>query len=271
MRLSASLVLYNNDPAEFGAAIASYLDGSHGTLTVIDNSPVSLTHPLFSNNRVEYVFAGENLGFGRGHNRALAMIGNRSDAHLLLNPDVAFGADVLPELIAFLRAHPGVGAVMPNVRYRDGSLQQLCKLLPTPVDLLLRRFLPIPALRRWINQRYELHGLSQSAPSAIPSLSGCFLLVRTEALGAIGGFDERYFMYMEDVDLVRRIGDRWTTMYEPRVSVTHGFAKASYSDPRLRAAHIRSALIYFAKWGFVLDRTRRVRNRATLDQLLRQR
>ncbi|MBD8552725.1 glycosyltransferase family 2 protein [Sphingomonas sp. CFBP 8764] len=270
MRLSASLVLYNNDPAEFGMAIASYLNGSNGTLTVIDNSPVPLTHPQFADDRVEYVFAGENLGFGRGHNRALAMIGDRSDAHLLLNPDVAFGAEVLPRLLDFLQTHPGVGAIMPSIRYRDGSLQQLCKLLPTPVDLLLRRFVPIAALRRRINQRYELHGLSQSAPSAIPSLSGCFLLVRTEALTSIGGFDERFFMYMEDVDLVRRIGDRWTTMYQPGVSVTHGYAKASYSDPRLRAAHIRSALSYFAKWGFFVDRTRHVRNRATLERRLRQ-
>lgn len=271
MRLSASLVLYNNDPAEFGAAIASFLDGSDGTLTVIDNSPAPLSHPLFSNDRVEYVFAGENLGFGRGHNRALTMIGDRSDVHLLLNPDVVFGTDVLPALVNFLQAHPDAGAVMPSIRYRDGSLQRLCKLLPTPIDLLLRRFVPIPALRRRINHRYELHRLSQSAPVPIPSLSGCFLLVRTGALAAIGGFDERFFMYMEDVDLVRRIGDRWATMYEPRVSVTHGYAKASYSDPHLRAAHIRSALIYFAKWGFVFDRTRWTRNRATLERLRRQR
>ena len=271
MRLSSSLVLYNNDPVEFGEAISSYLDGSDGTLTVIDNSPVPLVHPLFADDRVEYVFAGENLGFGRGHNRALAMIGDRSDVHLLLNPDVAFGTEVLPALIDFLHAHPGAGMVMPSVRYRDGSLQRLCKLLPTPVDLFLRRFVPIAALRYWINRRYELHDLPQSKPAAIPSLSGCFLLVRTEALTAIGGFDERFFMYMEDVDLVRRIGDRWTTMYEPCVSVMHGYAKASYSDRRLRAAHIRSALLYFAKWGFVIDRTRRVRNRATLRRLRQQR
>lgn len=267
MRLSASLVLYNNDPAEFGVAIANYLDGSDGTLIVIDNSPDPLTHPLFADDRVDYVFAGDNLGFGRGHNRALERIGGQSDAHLLLNPDVAFKADVLPALLRFLNAHPDVGAVMPSIRYRDGSLQRLCKLLPTPIDLLLRRFVPIAALRRRINQRYELHDLSQSVPAAIPSLSGCFLLVRTEALVAIGGFDERFFMYMEDVDLVRRIGDHWATMYEPGVSVTHGYAKASYSDPRLRAAHIRSALMYFAKWGFVVDSTRRRRNRATLKAL----
>lgn len=270
MRLSASLVLYNNDPNDFGAAIASYLDGSDGTLTVIDNSPAPLTHPLFADSRVKYVFAGENLGFGRGHNRALEMIGSRSDVHLLLNPDVVFGTEVLPALLDFLHKHPEAGAVMPSIRYRDGSLQRLCKLLPTPVDLLLRRFVPIAALRRRINHRYELHCLPQSAPTAVPSLSGCFLLVRTQALIAIGGFDERFFMYMEDVDLVRRIGDRWSTMYEPRVAVTHGYAKASYSDPRLRAAHIRSALIYFKKWGFMVDRTRRDRNRATLGRLHRQ-
>lgn len=267
MRLSASLVLYENDPSEFGVAIADYLAGSDGTLTIIDNSPVPLDHPRFADARVDYVFAGENLGFGRGHNLALSRIGDRSDVHLFLNPDVAFGVEVLPALVDFLAVHAGVGAVMPSIRYRDGSLQRLCKLLPTPVDLLLRRFVPVGALRQRINRRYELHGLSQTTPAAIPSLSGCFLLVRTEALSAIGGFDERFFMYMEDVDLVRRIGDRWTTMYEPRVAVTHGYAKASYSNPRLRRAHIRSALAYFAKWGFVFDGQRRRRNRETLARL----
>lgn len=267
MRLSASLVLYNNDPEEFGVAIKSYLDGSDGRLIVIDNSPIPLSHATFADPRVEYLFAGANLGFGRGHNLALAHLEGRSDAHLLLNPDVEFGPEVMPILIAYLSAHPDVGAVMPSVRYRDGSLQRLCKLLPTPMDLLLRRFVPINMLRQRINNRYELHDLSQSEAGAVPSLSGCFLLVRTEALAAVGGFDERYFMYMEDVDLVRRIGDRWQTMYQPGVAVRHGYAKESYSNPHLRRAHMRSALAYFWKWGFVFDKTRRDRNRDTLARV----
>jgi GT2 family glycosyltransferase len=271
MRLTASLVLYQNDPAEFGVAIASYLDGSDGSLIVVDNSPAPLSHPAFSDPRVEYIFAGANLGFGRAHNLALAHVAGDSDAHLLLNPDVAFGPDVLPALVSFLALHPDAGAVMPSIRYRDGSIQRLCKLLPTPIDLLLRRFVPINAVRQHINRRYELHGLSQDKAISIPSLSGCFLLVRTEALVAIGGFDGRYFMYMEDVDLIRRIGDRWETMYEPHVSVTHGYAKESYSNPRLRRAHIRSALQYFLKWGFLFDRTRRARNRAALARTQRRR
>lgn len=267
MQLTASLVLYNNAPDQFGDAIRSFLEGSDGRLIVVDNSPAPLAHASFGDPRVSYIFAGENLGFGRGHNLALAKIGNGSDVHLFLNPDVAFGKEVLDCLLRHLELQPDVGAIMPRIQYPDGTLQRLCKLLPSPIDLFSRRFIPLKSVNRLINRRYELHALSQSEPSCVPSLSGCFLLVRTAAVREIGGFDARYFMYMEDVDLVRRIGDRWKTVYEPSVSVTHGYAKESYRNPSLRSAHVRSALAYFAKWGWIFDKGRRVRNRALLAEL----
>lgn len=264
MKLSASLVLYNNDPEQFGQAIQDFLDGSDGCLVVIDNSPIRLCHPLFDHSRVQYEFTGENLGFGRAHNRALAIVNGGSQVHLLLNPDIAFAKQVLPHLLEYMDRNPDVGALMPRIEYPDGSLQRLCKLLPSPVDLMLRRFIPFAAIQLAINRRYELHDLRQDRPACVPSLSGCFLLVRTQILQDIGGFDERYFMYMEDVDLVRRIGDRWTTVYEPSVAVSHGYGKGSYRDRKLTNLHMKSALSYFFKWGWVLDGTRRRRNRAIL-------
>lgn len=267
MRLSASLVLYNNPTEQFGAAMRSFLDGSDGTLVVIDNSPEPLRHPLFEDPRVQYVFAGENLGFGRGHNRALRIVAQTSDVHLFLNPDILFGPEVLPHLLAHFAQHPQAGAVMPRIEYLDGSLQRLCKRLPTPLDLIFRRFIPIAAVQQAINRRYELHDLAQDAPAVIPSISGCFLLVRTAILHDIGGFDERYFMYMEDVDLVRRIGDRWDTVYVPAVHVAHAYEKSSYKSGALRSAHVRSALQYFSKWGWVFDATRSRRNRGVAARI----
>ncbi len=264
MRLSASLVLYNNPAEQFGEAMRCYLEGSAGELFVIDNSPEPLSHPLFDDPRVHYVFADENLGFGKGHNRALKLVGDSSDAHLFLNPDVSFTPEVLPHLLRHLGEDATAGAVMPRIEYMNGSLQRLCKLLPTPMDLFLRRFIPIPMIQRRINRRYELHELSQDAPIVVPSLSGCFLVARTQVLQNIGGFDERYFMYMEDVDLVRRIGDEWETVYVPAVRVLHGYEKASYKNPVLKKAHIRSARLYFSKWGWVLDSERARRNRRVL-------
>jgi GT2 family glycosyltransferase len=118
-----------------------------------------------------------------------------------------------------------------------------------------------------INQRYELYGLSQEEPSFVPSLSACFLLVRTELMQTLGGFDEQYFMYMEDVDLVRRIGDIAETIYYPTVQVTHSYSKGSYKKLKLLYYHTHSAIKYFNKWGWLFDKTRRDRNKIALAQL----
>lgn len=270
MRLSASLVLFHNDPALYGPAMQSFLDGCDGVLHVVDNSASPLQHPLFEHPRVRYLFAGRNLGFGAAHNLALARLGGESDAHLLLNPDISFGPDVLPALVRCFDADPSIGALMPRIQYPNGDLQHLCKLLPTPVDLILRRFIPVAAVRDSINRRYELHALRQDRQAEIPTLSGCFLLVRTALLQQVGGFDERYFMYMEDVDLVRRIGDLARTVYEPSVSVTHAYAKGSYRNKKLLQYHLKSAIRYFQKWGWLVDRTRSERNRRMLARLSAQ-
>lgn len=267
MKLTASLVLYNNDPRQYEVAIRSFLDGSEGVLYVIDNSEARLGSELFVNPRVRYLHAKENLGFGRAHNVAIASVAGSSDVHLFLNPDVAFKAHVLPQILEFLEAKPNVGAVMPRISYPDGSLQRLCKLLPSPLELIFRRFIPWSRVRMKINKRYELHELPQNEPSCVPTLSGCFLLVRTQLLQVLGGFDERFFMYMEDVDLVRRVGDLAETVYLPSVEVVHSYAKGSYRNRKLLGYHLRSAVLYFVKWGWLFDKARRDRNRAVLKRV----
>ena len=270
--LTSSLVLYHNQPEAFEQAMRCFLDGAEGGLLfVIDNSKAPIVSPLFVHPRVRYQFVGRNVGFGAGHNLALKAIGEAGFAlplaHLFLNPDVVFDTRALPTLLAELEADPTIGALMPRIVFPDGELQRLCKLLPTPVDLLLRRFLPLPPLVHALNRRYELHDLPQDGKLEVPSLSGCFLMVRHALLRAVGGFDERYFMYMEDVDLVRRIGDHARTVYVPSVSVTHGYAKGSYRDKRLLSYHLRSARLYFDKWGWWFDRARRDRNQRILRAL----
>ncbi|WP_377157437.1 glycosyltransferase [Roseateles sp. UC29_93] len=267
MQLTASLVLYNNARSLFEKAIASYLAGTDdGVLHVVDNSPEPLQSTWFQHARLRYLHTGRNLGFGAGHNVAIRQLSDEG-AHLLLNPDIEFDADVLPALLTVLEGSPRTSALMPRVLYPDGEPQHLCKLLPSPVDLFARRFLPSRALREQLSRGYELRDLPLDRQSVVPSLSGCMLMIRTRDLLAINGFDERYFMYMEDVDLVRRLGDRGETRFVPEVHVTHAYAKGSYRNRRLLGYHIASAIKYFNKWGWTLDRTRRDRNRAAKRQL----
>ena len=82
------------------------------------------------------------------------------------------------------------------------------------------------------------------------------MMVRTSIFPKIGLFDERYFMYMEDVDLCRRIGEVSKTMYFPDVHVFHEYQKGSYHNWLLTKYHISSAWKYFGKWGWFFDKTR---------------
>lgn len=214
-----------------------------------------------------YVRPGKNLGFGKGHNLALKQLADvDAPYHLILNPDIGFALDALGRLADVMDSHPDVGLVMPKVIYPDGSNQFLCKLLPAPIDLALRRFLPGPwkGIARKRTSLYELRFLDCDEPAYVPSLSGCFMFARRSVLERVGGFDERFFLYMEDVDLCRRMLGVSRLLYWPDVIVEHIHQMGSYRNRKLLLLHIRSAIQYFNKWGWIRDSTRAQINRATL-------
>jgi GT2 family glycosyltransferase len=158
---------------------------------------------------------------------------------------------------------------MPRVLYPDSSEQHLCKLIPTPVDLLTRRFMPLLVSRLTLGslRRYQMEGCDFSKPRFVPVLSGCFMFLRMKVLRQIGGFDERYFMYLEDVDLCRRIAAISDTVFFPDVAIYHEYRKGSYFSGRLLAHHLRSAWQYFSKWGWIVDKGRDQLNRAVFERI----
>ncbi len=232
-------------------------------LMLVDNAGDKGVAALAAELGVRYLRAPENLGFGRGHNLAYEHLRTRAPFHLLLNPDVHFGPEVLPALLARLRAEPDVGVVMPKILYADGSTQYLCKRLPTPWDLLMRRFAP-PGARRFLEratERYELRDHDYDRPMEPPTLSGCCLLLRNAVIERVGLFDVRFFLYMEDFDLVRRIWTISRALYDPEVAVVHEYQKGSYRSARLARYHVLSAVRYFSKWGWMHDSERLRLNR----------
>jgi hypothetical protein len=257
--VSGSIVIYRNSPTEVREAMGSFLNTSLKVkLYLVDNSPTHEARDLCDDERIAYIFNGRNLGFGAGHNLALQAAIKDSGYHVVLNPDVYFGPGVLEGLLDFLRERPDVGLVMPKILNPDGTIQHLCKRLPSPADLVLRRFLPGP-FKRLIQDRlrhYELRDQDYNRTLSVPVLSGCFMMMNCAAVAQVGGFDERYFMYLEDVDLCRRIGRRFETIYYPEVAAYHHYAKGSYRDIRLLTRHVLSALRYFQKWGWLADAER---------------
>ena len=243
------------------------LQQSQGRLlfTVVDNSADDSLRAQVEASGANYLFSGRNVGFGAGHNLALRRTLDLAPYQAVINPDVAFAPDTFLHLQRFMESHPQVGQLMPAILYPDGSEQRLAKRLPSPFDLFLRRFLGrlgrYLAPERW--DLYETRDLDLSVARQVPSLSGCFMFLRSSVLQQTGLFDERYFMYMEDVDLCRRIGEVSQTVMLPDVSIVHGYGKGSYKSLRLLLFHLQSAVRYFQKWGWIFDSQRDLRNART--------
>jgi GT2 family glycosyltransferase len=271
--INVSIVLFKNDQDLVKKAIYSCVNSVLiNRIYLIDNSPTDILSCLASlDSRIEYIFNNANLGFGKAHNIALKRsIEENIPYHLVLNPDVYFEGGVLEELHHFMENNPDVGLVMPKVLYPDGTLQYLCKLLPTPLDLFGRRFLNFGPFRKIVEKRnevYELRFTGYDKIMEVPYLSGCFMFIRTEVLKKVGLFDERFFMYLEDTDLSRRIHRVAKTVYYPYVYVYHEYGKGSYKSLKLLYYHIKSAIKYFNKYGWFFDKEREEINKKILKKL----
>lgn len=267
--ITASVVLYNTPQSQVNRILGCI---AHSSLLVktylVDNSPLPLSLPALHPS-VIYIKANENKGYGAGHNIALRKVLKTADFHFVLNPDIYFDPTELEKMLAFMKMDPTIGQLMPRITYQDGSLQYLCKLVPTPADLFLRRFAFGPLKKRLCSrtERFELRHSGYNKIMNVPYLSGCFMLFRTLALRKVGLFDERFFMYPEDIDITRRMHAEFRTVFYPEATVIHDHAKESYKNIRALMVHIYNSIKYFNKWGWIWDSQRSRFNRQTLQEL----
>lgn len=262
-----SFVLFGTAREEVEQAIAqARSDRLKIHIVLIDNSQPPLDLAFAQADDVTVFSTSTNLGYGRGHNIALAASKGRCRYNLVMNTDLQMGPEVIPALVTFMDDHDDVGHTTPKVRYPDGSLQRLCRLLPDPADLLGRRFFSKTEWAKKRNKRYEFHNWHYDTVAEFPFLSGCFMLIRRSVLDVVGYFDERYFLYAEDLDLSRRIHAVARTLFVPHQSVIHEYrSQTKPSWRRLRYA-IVSLAQYFTKWGWVRDVERDRINRRTCQQ-----
>lgn len=258
-----SIVLYKHGEEDIRPLAEALLASDRLRRLVFVDNGGSTWAERWASERVAYIRSPSNGGYGKGHNQALRRFGHEGRYFLVSNPDILLKSNSLSSLCKEIERF-NVGLVIPDIRYLDGSRQEACKLLPTPLNLFSRRFLPVLAEK--LDHDYMMREADFTRPMFAPFLSGCFMFFRTEALLAVDGFDERYFMYMEDVDLSRRVAERFGAMYTPHATVQHGFQKGSYVDNRLLRIHIRSAFLYFNKWGWIFDRSRWRMNKQARSQ-----
>jgi GT2 family glycosyltransferase len=264
-----SLVIYKNDRKQLLDAIGSFLNTDLTVrLVLIDNSPTDDLKDVISDARAEYIHNPSNPGYGSTHNIAIRQYSDKAKYHLILNPDIYYFKGVLEDVIRFMDNDKNIGLVMPKVLYPDGKIQYLAKLIPSPFVFFARRFLPLPILKKQISDKFELRFSGYDTIMEVPSLSGCFMVFRTEALIKLNGFDENIFMHMEDVDITRRCYDAgFKTVFYPNQIVYHDHLYKSFLTMANLKMYLTSSYYYFNKWGWFFDHQRIKINKKTIENI----
>lgn len=192
----------------------------------------------------------KNVGFGAGHNAAFKKFGKESDYIVIANPDIELRSDAIRSLTAFMDDNPDVGIAVPRLTDADGNLLAVYRRDPTVTDMFFRRFLPKAFKKR--DAYHTMRDADYSSVFDVPFAQGSFLVVRSDLFRECGGFDKRYFLYMEDADLCRKIRKTHRCVYFPGAEVVHLWKRGSKKDGKLFRIHVISMLKYFNKWGWKL-------------------
>lgn len=235
--------------------LATFLESlKHSTVLpdhviVVDNSPTVLAPPKTPwLNHLEVIHRPENPGYGSAANIGVAALPDDCDWFVVCNPDITVTPDTLATLLEQAHSHPNAGVLGPAISNEDGSLYPSARALPTLGVGIGHALLGVMwPENRWTRAyRGDYRGTSTRESGW---LSGSFVLVRREAFVAIGGFDEGYFMFFEDVDLGWRIADAgYTNLYVPNASAIHLGGHSTKSNYTLMLqAHHHSAMRFIGK------------------------
>lgn len=246
-----------------GAVIVNFNAGEHlvrcvrslraeglSTIVVVDNasSDGSLEAAAGADPALVLVRTGANLGFGAGANRGAARV--EHELILVCNPDIETEANAVKELVAALDRDPGAGIVGPRIENTDGTVYPSPRTFPALGVAVGHAFLGLVMPRNRYTRRYRMLDADRTrSASAVDWVSGSCFLVRASTWRDLGGFDEAYFMYAEDVDLCWRAGRAgWRTAFEPAARVVHAQGVSTDQHPyRMIAAHHRSLLRFSAQ------------------------
>lgn len=197
---------------------------------------------------VKLIASGENLGYTRGNNLGLRAAAGRY--LLILNADTEVVGDAIPQMLAYMDAHPRVGVLGPQLLYSDGTIQSTRRRFPSLATGFFESTWFQPLAPRRLLDYYYVRDLPDDATGEVDWVVGAALLVRREAYEQVGGFDEGFFMYSEEMDWCRRMkAAGWQVIYCPAARIVHHEAKSSAQVPA--ATHIRfnsSKVRYFRKY-----------------------
>ncbi len=241
------------------ASLRTSRSGLSSEIIVVDNASTDDSTAMVRAEfpAVHLIVNSENAGFTRANNQGLAVC--RGRYVFFLNPDAEVVGDALATMVAFMDSHSEAGALGPQLRYGDGTLQSSRRRFPTLATAIfestpLAWHLP-PAANPWA-RRYHMDDVPLPDPGRdkaepVDWVVGAALLARRAAVDQVGGFDEGYFMYSEELDWCRRASDAgWQILYYPAAQVIHHEGRSS-EQAAAGARHIRfqtSRIRYFRKF-----------------------
>lgn len=167
---------------------------------------------------------------------------------LLLNPDAEFWRGTLAELVAVARAHPRAGIVGPRILNPDGTVYASGRAFPDLTDAIGHAFLGTLRPDNPFTRRYQLGGWDRTSAREVDWVSGCAMLMPRAALEAVGGFDEAFPLYGEELDIASRLRDAgWSVLYTPEVEVIHEIGVSTGRSRRTLVMHSDSVFRYYRK------------------------
>lgn len=254
--LTISIVAYQNydDIMQAVETIEKYTNESIDKhIYIIDNSCYDKTNKQrqrFTNflekwQDVEYLDTETNLGFGKGHNYVLDRVDSKY--HAIVNPDIVLLDDSFQKIMDF-QDETGAGIVVPRLVDVTGTMIKAYRREVTIGDMFIRYF--CPGLFQKRKDYHTMDEMDYTQPFEVPFAQGSFLIVRTSLFKQLGGFDDRYFMYMEDADFCKRVNEVSNILYYPDTTVIHKWAQMSHRNKKYLRYHLGSMYKYFKKWGW---------------------
>lgn len=245
MKLSASIVTYNNSDEIQNVLedLAKCLECGLDTLIVVDNNSTDETKDIIKSKYgwVQLIESNKNLGYGAGHNLAIKEVD--SDFHLIINPDISIDSSNFRKIVDFCQSED-FSIACPKVLNSDGSEQYLPKLNPKFLFILGGVFKPLQKYR----DEYTMKNRNLNDITEVEFCTGCFTICNTKYLKKCGGYDERYFMYMEDADLTRTMKKFGKALYNPHIEVTHLWKRENRRSLKGITRWFSSYFKYSKKW-----------------------
>lgn len=204
--------------------------------------------------RIKLVKSPKNLGFAGGNN--LGVKNSTGDFIFILNPDTAPHPDAIQKMVDYLEAHPNIGMLGPQLVYADGTIQESCRRDMSFADLVVKRtaLKHVPGLKSRV-KKYLMSDFDHSKTQHVELLTGAAMMLPRSVFEQVGGFDDRYFLFMEDFDLckeVRKAG--YDIIYYPEAKIEHYHRRLSGGNffkmltRKVFWLHVQSATKYFWKW-----------------------